>query len=119
VGGIVSGSLAQDEARAKFGRSIPRWLSHLAVSHFFFSKTIDVPIFVFRLKSSDPSNLWGPDMGKFKMTRIEKPAIRERPIMHQSPPSGPKLSPAAPAAPKRADELKQNEVGTDPRQQVF
>jgi hypothetical protein len=58
-------------------------------------------------------------MGKFKMTSIEKPAIRERPIMHQSPASGPKVSPASPGAPKQADQLEQDSYGTDPRQQVY
>jgi hypothetical protein len=58
-------------------------------------------------------------MGKFKMTRIEKPAIRERPIMHQSPSSGPKLSPTSPGASKQADQLAQDPDGTDPRQQVY
>jgi len=57
-------------------------------------------------------------MGKFKMTRVEKPAIRERPIMHQ-PPSGPKVRPTSPGAPKQADELEQDPDGTDPRQQVY
>jgi hypothetical protein len=58
-------------------------------------------------------------MGKFKMTRIEKPAIRERPPMHQSPASGPKVSPRSPGAPKQADQLEQDPDGTDPRQQVY
>ena len=59
-------------------------------------------------------------MGKFKMTRIEKPVIRERPIMHQSPvASGPKVSPRSPGAPKQADQLEQDPDGTDPRQQVY
>jgi hypothetical protein len=58
-------------------------------------------------------------MGKFKMTRVEKPAIRERPITHQSPPSGPKVRPTSPGAPKQADELEQDPDGTDPRQQVY
>jgi hypothetical protein len=58
-------------------------------------------------------------MGKFKMTRIEKPAVRERPIMGQPAPSGPKLSPTSPGAPKQADQLEQDPDGTDPRQQVY
>jgi hypothetical protein len=62
-------------------------------------------------------------MGKFKMTRIEKPAIRERPIMHQSPPSGPKLSPTSPGASKPSNATAAHAVriasspgGIDPRQ---
>jgi hypothetical protein len=60
-------------------------------------------------------------MGKFKMTRIEKPAIRESKIMHQTPPQEPKLSPMSPGASKRADQVKQEEYpdSPDPRQQVF
>ena len=58
-------------------------------------------------------------MGKFKMTRIEKPAIRPRKIMRQTPPPEPKLSPMSPGASKRSDEVKQEPGGIDPRQQVY
>jgi hypothetical protein len=58
-------------------------------------------------------------MGKFKMTRVEKPAIRERPIVHQTPPPEPKLSPTSQGAPKRSDEVKLEPGGIDPRQQRY
>jgi hypothetical protein len=58
-------------------------------------------------------------MGKFKMTRVEKPAIRESKIMHQTPPPAPKLSPTSQAAPKRSDEVKLEPGGINPKQQVF
>jgi hypothetical protein len=62
-------------------------------------------------------------MGKFKMTRIEKPAIREHTIMHQSPASGPKVRPMSPGAAKQADQLKpedKHESGSiDPRQMHY
>jgi hypothetical protein len=57
-------------------------------------------------------------MGHFKMTRVEKPAMRESKILHQEPPTGPKLRPASQGASKRSDEVTQ-EPGIDPRQQVY
>lgn len=58
-------------------------------------------------------------MGKFRMNRDEKPAVRERPIMGQQAPSGPKVSPTAQGAPKQADQLKPDPDGVNPKQQIY
>jgi hypothetical protein len=59
-------------------------------------------------------------MGKFKMTRIEKPAIRECKVVHQAKPTE-KLSPMSPGASKRSDEVIQENYpdSPDPRQQIY
>lgn len=62
-------------------------------------------------------------MGKFKMVRVEKPKLQERKITHQPPPSGPKVRPMSPGAPKQADHLKPEEKhesgSVDPRQMHY
>lgn len=56
----------------------------------------------------------GQDM---KTTRLApRPQPKSRPIMHQSPPSAPKVRPASPGASKQADQLKQESHGINPRQ---
>jgi hypothetical protein len=62
-------------------------------------------------------------MAKSGMTRIPKPQPQERPITHQPPPSGPKVRPMSPGAPKQADHLKPEEKhesgSVDPRQMHY
>jgi hypothetical protein len=63
----------------------------------------------------------GSDMKTVRLA--PRPAPKARPIMHQTPPSGPKVSAMSPGAPKIAADLKQSDEKSggsiDPRQMVY